>query len=87
MSNDSVNKDELMRQYDKESATRIWVGVPKTVISIITAAFSLFCIYLTLFSTDALEIRLTSFLGIVMIIGYLSYPAGKRHVKPNFIPW
>ena len=87
MSNDSVNKDELMRQYDKESATRIWVGVPKTVISIITAAFSLFCIYLTLFSTDALEIRLTSFLGIVMIIGYLSYPGGKRHVKPNFIPW
>ena len=87
MSNDSVNKDELMRQYDKESATRIWVGVPKTVISVITAAFSLFCIYLTLFSTDALEIRLTSFLGIVMIIGYLSYPAGKRHVKPNFIPW
>ena len=87
MSNESINKDDLMRQYDKESATRIWVGVPKTLIAIITAAFSLFCIYLTLFSTDALEIRLTSFLGIVMIIGYLSYPAGKRHVKPNYIPW
>jgi len=84
---ESINKDDLMRQYDKESATRIWTGIPKTVISVITALFSLFCIYLTLFSTDALEIRLTSFLGIVMIIGYLSYPAHKRHVRPNFIPW
>ena len=84
---DTINKDDLMRQYDKESATRIWVGVPKAIIAVITAAFSLFCIYLTLFSTDALEIRLTSFLGIVMIIGYLSYPASKKHVRPNYIPW
>ena len=84
---ETINKDDLMRQYDKESATRIWVGAPKVVISVITAAFSLFCIYLTLFSTDALEIRLTSFLGIVMIIGYLSYPASKKHVRPNYIPW
>ncbi|MBE6016888.1 MAG: TRAP transporter permease [Lachnospiraceae bacterium] len=85
--NETVNQEELMRQYDKESATRIWTGVPKVIISALTAIFSVYCIYLTLFSTAALEIRLTSFLGLVMLIGYLYYPASKKHVRPNYIPW
>ncbi len=84
---EQINQEELMRQYDKESATRIWTGVPKIIISVLTALFSLYCIYSTLFSTAALEVRLTSFLGLVMLIGYLSYPAHKKHVRPNFIPW
>ena len=31
--------DEVMRKYDRESATRIWEGVPKIVIRAIMAAF------------------------------------------------
>ncbi len=85
--NPNINKDELMREYDRESATRVWVGTPKLIISVIIAAFSVYCIWSTLFSVQALEIRLTSFLGMIVIIGYLSYPASKRHVRPNHIPW
>ena len=35
--------DAVMRKYDRESATRIWAGKPKIVISVIIylAAFSL----------------------------------------------
>ena len=40
--------DTVMRKYDRESNTRVWVGKPKTVISVILAAFSLWCIYVTL---------------------------------------
>ena len=45
------NIDTVMRKYDRESNTRVWVGKPKTVISVILAAFSLWCIYVTLFAT------------------------------------
>ena len=87
MSTETINKDELMREYDRESATRIWEGKPKAIVTIVVALFSLYCIWSTLFSVQALEIRLTSFLGMVIIIGYLSYPASKHHVKPNTMPW
>ena len=84
---ETINKDELMRAYDRESATRIWEGTPKLITSIVIAIFSLYCIYSTLFSTVGLEIRLTSFLGCVLVIGFLSYPASKHHVRPNVMPW
>ena len=85
--NTTINKDELMREYDRESATRIWTGTPKVIMTILVAAFSLYCIWSTLFSVDALEIRLTSFLGMIIIIGYLNYPVTKKHIKPNTMPW
>ena len=79
--------DEVMRKYDRESATRIWQGVPRIVVGCIMAAFSLFCIWSTLFSTADLPIRLSAFLGFVVIMGYLTYPANKKKVKPNSLPW
>ena len=78
---------DVMRKYDRESATRIWEGVPEKIVSVVMAAFSVFCIWSTLFSTADLPIRLTAFLGLVIIMGYLTYPASKHHVKPNSMPW
>ena len=79
--------DAVMRKYDRESATRIWAGKPKIVISVVMALFSVYCIWSTLFSTAALEIRLTAFLGLIVIMGYLTYPASKKHVHANRLPW
>ena len=79
--------DAVMRKYDRESATRIWAGKPKIVISVVMALFSIYCIWSTLFSTAALEIRLTAFLGLIVIMGYLTYPASKKHVHANRLPW
>ena len=76
-----------MRKYDRESNTRIWVGVPHRVVQVVMALFSLYCIYSTLFSTASLERRMTAFLGCVIIMGFLYYPASKHHVRPNFMPW
>ena len=44
----AADLDAVMRKYDRESATRIWEGVPKIVIRILMAAFSLYCIGMTL---------------------------------------
>ena len=84
---DVTDFNEVMKKYDKESNTRIWVGKPKVIITAVMSLFSLYCIWSTLFSTAALEIRLTAFLGGVIIMGYLYYPASKSHVRPNHMPW
>ena len=79
--------DEIMRKYDRESNTRIWTGTPKMVVSVILAVFSLYCIGMTLLSTELPETKLARFLACVIIIGYMLYPARKSHVKPNSLPW
>ncbi len=84
---ESVNAEELMKKYDRESNVRIWTGVPKTIIRYVCAAFSLYCIWVTLFSTMMPEEKLNLFLGLILIIGYLNYPISKKHVRPNYIPW
>lgn len=81
------NIDTVMRKYDRESNTRVWVGKPKMVISVILAAFSLWCIYVTLFATFLEEIRLTSFMGMIILMGFLIYPAKKGTQKVNYMPW
>ena len=79
--------DEIMRKYDRESATRIWVGKPRIVIKALLALFALYCIYMTLFSTAMPEVRLPRFLAFIIIIGFLTYPMKKGSMRPNHLPW
>ena len=79
--------DAIMRKYDRESNVRVWEGKPKVFVGIILAAFSLYCMYVTLFANMLDQVRLSSFLGLVVIMGYLTYPLKKGHVKVNHMPW
>ena len=83
----NADVEDIMRKYDRESNTRIWKGTPAWIVKIIVVAFSVYCIFSTLFSVAALEKRLTSFLGMIIVIGFLTYPASKRNVRPNRVPW
>ncbi len=83
----AMNVEEVMRKYDRESNTRIWEGTPKIVIRCILAAFSLFCIYVTLKGNFLEQARLSSFVGLLLVMGYLNYPATKKHVRVNHMPW
>ena len=77
--------DEVMRKYDRESATRIWEGTPKIIITVIMTLFSLYCLYMTLFSTALPEVRLTLFVGcIILSWAYLTYPAKKGPCEGQF---
>ena len=79
--------EAVMKKYDRESNVRVWEGIPGQVIRWLMAGFSLFCLYLTLFDKSLPEKRLTLFLGLIIIIGYLNFPMRKNHVKPNSVPW
>ena len=83
----AADLDAVMRKYDRESATRIWEGTPKIIITAIMAIFSLYCLYMTLFSTALPEVRLTLFVGCIIILGFLTYPVKKGHVHVNSMPW
>ena len=85
--NDATDLDAVMRKYDRESATRIWEGTPKLIVRIIMAVFAVFCIAMTLFSRAMPEIRLTIFMGCIIVIGFLTYPAKKGSVHVNSLPW
>ena len=79
--------DSVMRKYDRESNTRIWTGKPKIAITLILAAFSIWCIYVTLLATFLEEIRLTSFMALIILMGFLIYPDRKDQIRPNYIPF
>ena len=79
--------ESVMKKYDRESNVRIWEGAPRLMIRYLCAAFSVYCIWVTMFSTMMPEERLNLFLGLMLIIGYLNYPISKKRVRPNYIPW
>ncbi|MBR5572663.1 MAG: TRAP transporter permease [Oscillospiraceae bacterium] len=83
----AADLDAVMRKYDRESATRYWDGIPKKVIRILMALFSLYCIAMTLFSVELPETKLARFLAFIIIIGFLIYPAKKGSQHVNFVPW
>ena len=82
-----LDLESVMKKYDRESNTRIWEGVPKVVVTCILAAFSLFCIYVTLFAVWLEELRLTTFVAFIVFLGYLVFPAKKGVQKVNHLPW
>ena len=79
--------DAVMKKYDRESNTRIWEGTPKIALQVLMSAFSIYCILMTLFSKALPERRLSLFLGFIIIIGYLVYPARKGAARVNHVPW
>ena len=84
---DQAAMDEVMKKYDRESNTRVWEGWQKWVVYAIMAAFSLFVIYVTLFATWMDLITYPSFIGSVVLIGYLNFPVKKGVQRVNHIPW
>ena len=79
--------DDVMKKFDRESNVRLWEGAPKQIVNGLLVAFSLFCIYVTLWGTLLEEVRLTSFMACIVFLGYLIYPARKGVQKVNYIPW
>ena len=82
-----MDLDAVMKKFDRESNTRVWEGKPKMAVTCVLAIFSLFCIYVTLFTSWLEEIRLTSFVAFIIFIGYLVFPARKGTQKVNSLPW
>ena len=82
-----MDLESVMKKFDRESNTRVWEGVPKIIVTSILALFSLFCIVVTLFLNPMDEVRLSSFMAFIVLIGYLVFPIKKGHQKVNSLPW
>ena len=82
-----MDLDAVMKKYDRESNVRIWEGAPKIVVTLVLASFSLFCLYVTLFASWLEELRLTTFMAFIVLLGYLVFPAKKGEQKVNAFPW
>ncbi|MDR0496010.1 MAG: TRAP transporter fused permease subunit, partial [Treponema sp.] len=80
--------DELMAKFDRESNVRLFSGVPELIIKVLLLFFAGFVFWYTLIGNLPEQVRRTSFLGIMVFIGYLIYPIrrGKAR-KVNYIPW
>ena len=83
----AADVEAVMKKYDRESNTRVWTGVPKLIIRIIMVAFSLYCIIDAVFLTTLPEIRLSVFMGMIIFLGFLTFPVKKGVEKPNHMPW
>lgn len=85
---EQINVDALMAEYDRESNTRHYAGVPKVVVRFILAAFALYVFYMNLISVWPEQIRRASFVGLIVFMAFMLYPAKKKSVKRvNYVPW
>ena len=82
-----MDLDSVMKKFDQESNVRIWEGKPRIAVNVILATFSLFCLYVTLFTSWLEELRLTTFVAWIVFLGFLVFPARKSHQRVNHIPW
>ena len=82
-----MDLEAVMKKFDQESNVRVWEGKPRIAVNCVLAAFSLFCLYVTLFTSWLEELRLTSFVAWIVFLGFLVFPARKSHQRVNHIPW
>ena len=82
-----MDLESVMKKFDQESNVRIWEGKARLAVNLVLASFSLFCIYVTLFTSWLEEHRLTSFMAWIVFIGFLVFPARKTGHRVNHMPW
>ena len=82
-----INADDLMAEFDRESNTRRFTGWRALIVKVLFIAFAAFC-FGTRFFTLPEQVRMSSFMGVVMFLGFLIYPTYKKQSKrQNYIPF
>lgn len=77
---------EIMEKYDRESNTRHYTGVPKKIVRYFLIFFSLFAVYINLIANWEERIRRASFLGLIILLVFIVFPAKKGDKRENKIP-
>lgn len=83
-----IDADELMAEYDKESAYRRLIGFPGKLVFCIGVLWSVFQLYTGLFGTFPSTLQRAPHLAAALTLVYLLYPAkGKSLEATSHIPW
>ncbi|MBQ6899187.1 MAG: TRAP transporter permease [Clostridia bacterium] len=83
-----VDADKIMQEFDRESNTRIFTGWRKHVITGLLCSFSVYMISMALIFPNATKYtKLTTFMAFILFVGYLIFPAYKKQTKRiNYVP-
>ena len=83
-----VDADAIMQEFDRESNVRVFTGWRKKVITGLMAAFSVYMIFMALVLQNATKhTKLTTFMAFIMFMGYIMFPAYKKQTKKiNYVP-
>lgn len=85
---EEIDVQAIMAEYDRESNTRHFSGVPKKIVRYVLAAFSLYVFYMILVSKWGEQVRRSSFVALIVMLAILLYPAKKSFAKRvNNVPW
>ncbi len=77
----------VMEKYDRESNTRLWEGIPRKIVRVLFVLFSLYAVFL-LFYTGETRFERASFVGAIVFLVFVNFPASKgKKKRNNFVPW
>jgi TRAP transporter 4TM/12TM fusion protein len=84
----AANAEELIAQFDRESNTRRFTGIPDLLTRGLLLLFAVYVLWVTLFAALPEQVRRTAFLGILVFTGYIFYPVKKSMTrKVNHVAW
>ncbi len=85
---DAKEIGDLMAEFDRESNTRHFAGTPLLIVKGLLIAFTLYVFWMTLIATPPEQVRRSSFIGLLIFLGYINYPIKRSHAKRvNQVPW
>lgn len=86
---DAPSAEEILKDLDKDSTSRDlrgWLGVAYNVLLVAFAVYILASSLLMKSQTEYTKLPL--FMGLVLFVGYLKFPACKKDAaRTNYIPW
>ena len=85
---DAKEIGDLMAEFDRESNTRHFAGTPLLIVKGMLIAFTLYVFWMTLIATPPEQVRRSSFIGLLIFLGFINYPIKRSHAKRvNQVPW
>ncbi|MCL2381267.1 MAG: TRAP transporter fused permease subunit [Treponema sp.] len=85
---DEKRQEEIKAKFDRDSRTRHFTGIPGYIVKGLLVLFAAYVFATTLLFTLPEQVRRSAFVGILVFIGYLFYPARKGMTsRVNYIPW
>ena len=86
--NNAADIQSIMSEFDRESNTKNITGMPKLVIQCLLIAFTAYVFATTLIFPLPEQVRRTIFMGAILLLTFLLYPARKHAAKiENHFPW
>jgi TRAP transporter 4TM/12TM fusion protein len=80
-------QQELIEKYDPEAGTRKVIGIMGWVVFIGLLSFSLFQLYTGIFGQLTAQLQRSIHLGFALALVFLLFPARKKNLKKNKVPW